>query len=1419
MFGGLEIKGESSEKNKQVEQDPPTKPPYPVGHNTSPHEDKNDDDGPHAATAATATTVPVTTSVQSGFSFLSSSRTSSSSSAVNAVAAPPAASVSSSAFGFLSVSAAAAAAADPSSTDVKHKEEDHDDEPVKGKEEMEEGVMNGKETKEGPMGDSKDFKVKAEDSILSSVLRSSEPTVSSGFSFLSATTTTTAAAASDAAEGQDLKPTSTAPAKNVEDEKSSTSHSNSMFSMLQVKTNKDTSSTTKDPPIMSQSNSSYNDILSLSTPSQPMSSASSSAAAAASTSTSEPTGSGIVFGGAAAKPKTMVKKRSRTKKIGAAAAGFGSAVTLTTSGNGSMGVTTTTTTSNGNVEDGTMMESVPIKDKEDGDSNKNEEDVRAALAHEANEAISRAEEFLSSKQSLSSSSNVPMSFSTGRYSDMKNSVEEDYGEEVSSSTVGEYGIRKDGEYHGSDGKRGHNSHEMDDYQRAKAAAQEAMKKDAGASGFSLSSSSVLPSSSSSSRRIGFGGGISGFFKRNLGGANEKKQEDNAPSFGQSMNISRRGMKGVQDASGVEYHGRSKEYHEHEGRQENGKSYRDKEYEDDENEEGANAETTRYYLEKVEHEKRQMEVERQERLRQEELDRKIAEEARLQEERRQEEERIRAEEERKQREAEEAANRTPERLLQRLLEEFASKSQSATLAVSKLRQERATMLEKRAAAEKHSRMALQQIAQAEKQQMEAAEQEDFELADRLAAVIDQHQREKEELAQVLEKFEGIIEDLDYKRLDVVKRVWLCFIGVQKELQDFLVQQEKSDITDDTEIWRKFEDDTKKLAAENERLMSYLKNIERDEGFAKEERQELEATIHEQTSGIEELRDTATQKLNVINAEIDELRRQLEAKEMEAAQVKLELHEHEDSIEQIRSKFSRQLHRLEKKETAVRESRKEWETEELIYKKARENLEAEVTAHSEAIVAHDKIIAQVKDEILVAEELAKIIAQEVMVERGSDKDCVDKDLAKIQSEVLELEAAAEEANEVLEAATAFITSLKDEIASIDDRLPILESEKKSSAANRDFKAAAKASKEIKELTARKSKCEEDLQVEALERQESAKKLVNGCLQKLEEKKSIAHEKEKETGVKRMVDLVKKIINLEKLREEVCGTDEEPLQNVKSVGGFVLDSEISALMMEGEELDKRFGGWNDIMLEYASKESEDEKPTKENEEETLEVEVEAKDNEQNTSHDDEGANLTVGNERKDAEISNDGSKDNTSKDDIVAKFKDMHKQLLDLELKLENAIETEEYEVAAEIDDQIAMIKTMIESLDLSEDERNRVLSDAPDTNDDNLEKNEGTSSSPEETSDKELGHDEECIDKRSTNNSENSDNVEGNSVQSNDSHDNGLHIDDHNDTHATNNSDMERVDDDNIAMDDDSTPLPESKTAAGEENQGELSDVEL
>jgi chromosome segregation ATPase len=420
---------------------------------------------------------------------------------------------------------------------------------------------------------------------------------------------------------------------------------------------------------------------------------------------------------------------------------------------------------------------------------------------------------------------------------------------------------------------------------------------------------------------------------------------------------------------------------------------------------------------------------------------------------------------------------------------------------------------------------------------------------------------------------------------VKGVWKCFENIQKELKIFFAEQENSDIADGFEVMKKFENNSRKLAAVYERLSADLKNIERDDEFAKQEREELETNIHEQTFSIEDLRDVAIEKLDGINIEIDDLRRQLEAKEMDAAEIKLELHDHEDSIEQVRATFSRQLTRLAKKESAVNESRNEWDGEDTIYKKAREEHELEVTSHSEALIAHDRIICQVKEEILVADKLAKIIAQEVVVEKSKDPQDIDDELRMVQAEVLQLEAAADEATQGLAAAKASIDGLEEEISSIEVRLPILESEKKLSASKEDFSIAAKASKAMKELTARKDRCNEDLKGEASEKQEAASKAADEALEALNDKKAIAHIKEKESGSKRMIDLVKNIIKLEKLRESVCGIDEGEMDNIKSVGGFVLDSEMSALMMEGDELDQKYGGWNEIMLEYASKENDDE------------------------------------------------------------------------------------------------------------------------------------------------------------------------------------------------------------------------------------------
>jgi len=844
--------------------------------------------------------------------------------------------------------------------------------------------------------------------------------------------------------------------------------------------------------------------------------------------------------------------------------------------------------------------------------------------------------------------------------------------------------------------------ETEDYKKAMAAAQEAMKN---------------KNAPAPARKTGFGSGISGFFKRNIiTGGSSGSLRDNSPSLmTEESNHSN---------SHAHSHSHSKA---HASKQmqtqiQIGGHITEKKREEvkvtipvygDANpsvaEDGSERESTsaieadnNIRVEK-ENELKRLEQKagdiRRKMMEEKEKEKFAMEGHTKREQERAEQARIEIEELRRKKEEEEAAaaaaaaaaRRTPQQLLEILIQESSQKSQKAVLSVVSLRQERAVMMEKRILTEKQERLASQQISQAEKHQIEAAEMEDFELADQLAAVIEEHQKEQEEKSQILENIDGLIENLDYRKLDVGKGVWTCFTDGQSKLKDFLQELEGLDIADSKDVWAKFESDTKHLSAENERLSADLKNIERDEGFVEEERNELEANISEQTSDLELVRDEANEKLDVMNTEIDDLRRQLDAKEMEAAAIKMELHHCDGSIDEVRSKFSRQLARLGKKESAVKESRCEWEAEDESYRKSRKEHEVDVTAHSEALVDHENLINRTKEEINVANELAKIVAQEVVVSGSTEIAAdIDGESASAQAGVLKSEAAVDEANQLLSASIAHIESLCNDISDIEKRLPILESEKKNAASKRDFKAAAKASKEIKELNAKKEYSLQESKTGALDRQMVAEKKVQVYVQELQVQTQILHEVEKKSGSIRMVTLVKRIIKLEKLREEVCGIDQSDAdsESFKSIGGFVLDAEISALVTEGEELDKNYGGWDDLMIDYATKDEICENDQVECTSEAIEESSNASD-------------VGINDQQDSTDVSNNENEEDRT--ELLLQYKQISDKLKTFNSDLDTAIETEEYDVAAEIDDKIHTLQDEMKSLGLSDDEKISALSE--------------------------------------------------------------------------------------------------------------------
>ena len=437
---------------------------------------------------------------------------------------------------------------------------------------------------------------------------------------------------------------------------------------------------------------------------------------------------------------------------------------------------------------------------------------------------------------------------------------------------------------------------------------------------------------------------------------------------------------------------------------------------------------------------------------------------------------------------------------------------------------------------------------------------------------------------------------------------------------------------------------------------------------------------------------------VNKEISELRELLAAKEVLSAELQCEAAGHEATISKVRGKFNRPLNRLGKKEAALKEARREWDAERSFFENLKVSHEKATEAHSEALVAHEEMMTCIQEEIVTAYQLEGIIIKEVVIELKdgqSDNEAPDDGLKDLQTEVVKCEAAVDETHQVLIAANAVMSTLRDDIDRIDQVQPTLELQKKQAAARRDFKTAAKASKEIKELASRHGLLERELKGEATERYVSAKAGFEKATDELDANKSIAHQKEKEAGVYIMEELGKKIVRLKKKKKDVCGDVpvEDKGYGVTSVGASVLDCEIGALNEQGEALGAKFGGWNQILKDISVEVGSDE------EDELVHTEEE-KDDAGNERKENITSTLGVGN------ISN--SQPVKSTNECMAKFKLLQRQLLETEAALESAIAEEDYDQAADLDNKVDILKENIEDLGLDDEVMKLALSGCDEEN---------------------------------------------------------------------------------------------------------------
>lgn len=325
---------------------------------------------------------------------------------------------------------------------------------------------------------------------------------------------------------------------------------------------------------------------------------------------------------------------------------------------------------------------------------------------------------------------------------------------------------------------------------------------------------------------------------------------------------------------------------------------------------------------------------------------------------------------------------------------------------------------------------------------------------------------------------------------------------------------------------------------------------------------------------------------------------------------------------------------------------------------------MAAHSEEMLSRDKLIEDITAEVKIARDFEEIISEKL-----NDSLAIGEEhISTLDSDVLKFEAAVDEANQNLVSAQAIIDSLEEEMTSIDTRIPILEAEKKMAASKRDFKAAGKASKEIKDFLARKEQCEAQLAGEAAQRKVAAKDELEKATVLLEEKKCIALQKGQEAGKKQMSDLRRKIDELKALLKNFDideSDDEANVINVSCVGAFVIQSQIDLLDAHGKSLGEKYGGWvseenGDVSVHSA--------PTFDSADEEKDI--------------DEASAKVID-------------------EATIEEFRTLNGQIQELESSIEKAVAEEDFDTAAELEEKIQSVRAEIESRGFSFDVLSQAL----------------------------------------------------------------------------------------------------------------------
>jgi len=356
---------------------------------------------------------------------------------------------------------------------------------------------------------------------------------------------------------------------------------------------------------------------------------------------------------------------------------------------------------------------------------------------------------------------------------------------------------------------------------------------------------------------------------------------------------------------------------------------------------------------------------------------------------------------------------------------------------------------------------QRLDQTEAEQNSLCDKEQFEEAGALDVAI---QELKGAISKQLEEVSlgsGQMESLAKSLLDLARGRQSVACEALTRADD--LQQEGRDALSNAE-----ERNDRRLAAEQMRIESERKrinlaksHIEKDSGNFKDEWQQVNEAIDQQTTEHVKERDDAAQARATLDEEIHELQKQLEKKMEQRKALSEVVDSSEIRIGSIRSKFEKQLTRLESKQKRLEEAQREVEADAQQVTQMQLDLDKEREGLREHTQQHKQQLRDIRTESQQLKRQRHCMARSVQLRQiwqrllQPHQDSLNQarhQLEIVSRECVELSSSSE--NEEAEAA-----KLRRQVDSAIQALPGLEAEKKLAVASRSFKEAGRLTEEIR------------------------------------------------------------------------------------------------------------------------------------------------------------------------------------------------------------------------------------------------------------------------------------------------------------------------------------------------------------------------